>query len=204
MNWFRRLFMSKKPKISAEVSPEEFDAYKTEAARLGMNMSEWIRRALNSTVSKDFKEPAPAVAEAAFQKLDASEALGGVTVTAATPPVSTGTAASFQTLPKPPPAPSTQHPCVNLDLRRPGVLTAGECSGTCMAAAQRGKPCFFGPMNARTCAHFLHARRPAGPRPEPAPAALALPHRYRVGSAEGGRVSAVQQGGSPWRRSSWK
>lgn len=147
----------KKPKISAEVSREEFEAYKAEAGRLGMNLSEWLRRCLNSSVMAGQK-PAPAVAEAAFQQLEAQDALGGGVV--APQPVMVETKPlNLQGLPRP----VALHPCVYLNPERPGNLLGGECSGTCSSASQRGKPCFFGPVTAHNCPLYASRVVPSAP-----------------------------------------
>lgn len=147
----------KKPKISAEVSQEEFEAYKVEAGRLGMNFSEWIRRSLNSAVMAQQK-PAPAVAEAAFQQLEAQDALGGGVI-AEQPVMVVPKPLNLQGLPKP----VAVHPCVYLNPERPGQLSGGECSGTCASASQRGKPCFFGPVTAHNCPLYASRVVPAAP-----------------------------------------
>lgn len=152
---------TKKPKISAEVSPEEFEAYKTESTRMGMNMSEWFRRTLNSALPR--RQPAPAVAEAAFQQLEAQDKLDGGTM-APQPVVVATLNVPLQGMPTtPPPPPGETHPCVYLNPERPGVLRGGECSGTCNAQSQRGKPCFFGPVNARKCPLFVSRMVPSPP-----------------------------------------
>lgn len=148
----------KKPKISAEVTNEEFEAYKNEATRLGMNLSEWLRRSLNSALPT--RPPMSAVAEAAFQQLDQQDAAGGGVMTPVVVPIQKAQPV-LQTLPKPP-APQL-HPCVNLNPQRPGVLNAGECSGTCMAISQRGKPCFYNAITARSCALFSSRTVPPAP-----------------------------------------
>ena len=68
----------------------------------------------------------------------------------------------LQGLPKGPP-PTDAHPCNSLSPERPGVLSAGECSGTCMASSQRGKPCFYGSVTAHNCPLFLSRLAPAAP-----------------------------------------
>jgi hypothetical protein len=52
---------------------------------------------------------------------------------------------------------------VNLNPDRPGMLTSGECHGTCMASSQRGKPCFFGPVTAHNCPLFFSRTVPPAP-----------------------------------------
>jgi hypothetical protein len=151
----------KKPKISAEVSQQEFDAYKTEAARLGMTMSEWFRRSLNSSVNAQTRAALPAGAEAAFQQLDAQDKLGGGIMAPQPIIVQQKPAAELQGLPKTPP--TSGHPCLYLNPDRPGTLSAGECSGTCSSASQRGKPCFFGEGNARNCPLFASRTVPVAP-----------------------------------------
>lgn len=166
----------KKPKISAEVSQEEFEAYKAEAERRGMTLSEWLRLSLNSalptTAAAGTASP-PDVADAAFKQLDEQDATGGGTdsewlarsqpnpLRPPLPPAPVQAAQpSFQKLP---PAPVTEHPCVHLNPARPGILTSGECSGTCNAASQRGKPCFFAPMTAKKCPVFMNRIVPNAP-----------------------------------------
>lgn len=151
--------MNKKPKISAEVSVEEFDAYKNEAARLGMTMSEWLRRSLNSSLPTRWD--VPDVAEAAFQQLDQQDAVGGV-MTEVVKPVEKPQPV-FQTLAQAPVQATVAHPCLLLNPQRPGVLNAGECSGTCMAQSQRGKPCFFGAVTAHKCPLFSARVVPPAP-----------------------------------------
>lgn len=162
----------KKPKISAEVSPEEFEAYKAEAARRGMTLSEWLRLSLNTalpTTALAGGAPAPSVADAAFKRLDEQDATGApesewLARSQPSPqPPAAAPVAPPQVFQKLPPAPVTDHPCVYLNPQRPGVLTTGECSGTCEAASQRGKPCFFGPMTARKCPVFVSRMVPAAP-----------------------------------------
>lgn len=147
----------KKPKISAEVSTEEFEAYKAEAARRGMTLSEWLRLSLNSALPT--ATSTPAVADAAFKQLDDQDRIGGV-MASVEQPVAEKPAPSFQKLP---PAPVTDHPCVYLNPQRPGVLTTGECSGTCLNSSQRGKPCFFAAPFARRCPVFASRTVPSAP-----------------------------------------
>jgi hypothetical protein len=47
-----------------------------------------------------------------------------------------------------------EHPCVHLRVGAPGNLRPGECFGTCGNQRQAGKPCFWGPPNARSCGLF--------------------------------------------------
>lgn len=152
----------KKPKISAEVSKEEFEAYKAEATRMGMTLSEWLRRALNSSVNAQTRPPAPAGAEAAFQQLEAQDRLDGGILAPQPVPATAKTPAVLQGLPKTPQATST-HPCVRLNPDRPGMLTSGECHGTCTASSQRGKPCFFGVVTAHNCPLFSSRIVPPAP-----------------------------------------
>lgn len=151
----------KKPKISAEVSQAEFDAYKAEATRMGMTMSEWFRRSLNSSVNSQTRSPPPAGAEAAFQQLEAQDKLDGGVLAPQPIMVQKPPTAPLQGLPQPP-APDG-HGCLHLNPDRPGMLSTGECSGTCMASSQRGKPCFFGAGNARNCPLFSSRTVPAAP-----------------------------------------
>lgn len=152
----------KKPKISAEVSQEEFDAYKAEAARMGMTMSEWLRRSLNSTVLAHQPPPAPAGAEAAFQQLEAQDKLDGGVLAPQPIPAASKPGPALQGLPKAP-VTDSGHPCVNLNPERPGMLTGGECHGTCMAISQRGKPCFYGGVTAHNCPLFSSRTVPPAP-----------------------------------------
>ena len=154
--------MKKKPKISAEVSQEEFNAYKAEATRMGMTMSEWFRRSLNSSVNALTRTPPPASAEAAFQQLEAQDKLDGGTLAPQPIMVPSKAPTALQGLPSSPPPPSG-HPCVSLSPERPGQLSAGECSGTCMAASQRGKPCFYNPVTAHRCPLFASRTVPSAP-----------------------------------------
>lgn len=141
----------KKPKISAEVSQDEFDAYKAAAAERGVSLSEWLRLSLNRSIESDRATEGPRNAMASEEAF-----------TLMPPPT-----------PKPPPPPletsfamtqnPDQHPCVYLNPQRPGVLSSGECSGTCTAPSQRGKPCFFGPVGARNCPAFASRVAPAPP-----------------------------------------
>jgi hypothetical protein len=151
----------KKPKISAEVSQQEFDAYKAEAARMGMTMSEWFRRSLNSSVNAQTRAALPAGAEAAFQQLDAQDKLDGGMLAPQPIIVQQKPAPVLQGLSKAP-APDG-HPCLYLNPERPGMLSGGECSGTCGSASQRGKPCFFAIGNARKCSLFASRTVPAAP-----------------------------------------
>lgn len=128
----------KKPKISAEVTQEEFEAYKAAAATAGVGLSEWIRSRLNERITL-----APATEPAVTAPVPQL-----VVTKAAPPPVS----------PKTP-----EHPCVLLNPALPGVLTSGECSGTCNSSSQRGKPCFFGPATARKCPLFMNRVMPKPP-----------------------------------------
>jgi hypothetical protein len=152
----------KKPKISAEVSQQEFDAYKAEAARMGMTMSEWLRRSLNSSINSQTRPSLPSGAEAAFQQLDAQDALDGGILAPQPAPVAPAASPALQGLPKAPPA-TSGHPCVNLNPERPGMLSAGECHGTCMATSQRGKPCFYNAVTANHCPLFSSRTVPPAP-----------------------------------------
>lgn len=152
--------MSKRPKISAEVSTDEFDAYKKEATRWGYNMSEWMRRTLNSALPRT--ESTPAVAEAAFQQLEAQDRLDGG-VMAQQPIVVQAAVLPLQTLPPTPKPAVVGHPCVFLNPETPGALRGGECFGTCTANTQRGKPCFYGPGNAKKCPLFMMRTVPRAP-----------------------------------------
>lgn len=139
-----------KPKISAAVSQEEFDAYQTEAARLGLSFSEWIRRACNSAVPM---AAGPSVADAAF---DQQDSFGKVA------PMQPVVSKPRDVLPNVVPSPEA-HPCMLLSPERPTNLSAGECSGTCRAMSQNGKPCFFNAMTARRCSLFASRTIPPPP-----------------------------------------
>lgn len=50
VSWWR--FWVKKPKISAEVTPAEFNRYKAAAERAGVTFSVWLRKSLNETCAR--------------------------------------------------------------------------------------------------------------------------------------------------------
>ncbi len=147
----------KKPKISAEVSVEEFDSYKAEARHFGMTLSDWMRKALNSSLAH--RPEAPAGLNAAFAQLDASETHTVAPVTVVAPP-----APPLEKLVQPPLPPSDLHPCVYLNPARPSHLNAGECAGVCGAPSQRGRPCFFFGDAAKSCRVFASRVAPPPPR----------------------------------------
>lgn len=146
-----------KPKISAEVSTEEMEAYTSEAKRFGYSLSEWMRRTLNSACPET---PRQAAVDAAFNKLDEPNAQSGMTALLMGPesqrPVPPVVA---KPLDKMPAAPQQRvgvgHPCMYLNPALPGVLRGGEAQGTCNHGNQRGKPCFWPPQSCqRSCPLF--------------------------------------------------
>lgn len=168
-----------RPKISAEVSAEEMAAYRNEAKRMGFTLSEWMRRALNSSLAKTTAPPQ--VMDEAYAKLDAPEGqtalqtlLAGPEAKPKPPPPPPAPAAA------PPPTfdklptnlrPQSTHPCMYLNPAMPGVLREGEAQGTCDQNTQRGKPCYWNAQNAaKNCGVFalrldLRAAKAAQPQP---------------------------------------
>lgn len=141
-----------KPKISAEVSADEMGAYRDEAKRMGMTLSEWMRRALNSSLPKPV---GPQAMDVAFAKLDETSGQSGMEALLAGPnavpaalPAKLPEVQQFQKLPVNEPIRSA-HPCMYLKPQMPGVLRGGEAQGTCDQNTQRGKPCYW---NAQSCA----------------------------------------------------
>lgn len=140
-----------KPKISAEVSAEEMAAYREEAKRMGFTLSEWMRRALNSSLAK---AAAPQAMDEAFAQLDAPTSQSTMQTLIAGPnavpppaPVKAPVAPAFDQLPANL-RPQSSHPCMYLNPVPPGVLRGGEAQGTCDQNTQRGKPCYW---NAQSC-----------------------------------------------------
>lgn len=163
-----------KPKISAEVSAEEMAAYREEAKRMGFTLSEWMRRALNSSLAKT---AAPQVMDEAYATLDAPAGQTAMQTLLAGP----------EAKPQPPPAPAvappafdklpanlrpqSAHPCMFLNPAMPGVLRGGEAQGTCDQNTQRGKPCYWNAQNAaKNCGVFalrLDLRAAKANQPQP-------------------------------------
>ena len=163
-----------KPKISAEVSAEEMAAYRDEAKRMGFTLSEWMRRALNSSLART---TAPQVMDEAYAKLDAPEGqtamqtlLTGPNAPPPAPPTPVAAPPAFDKLPANL-RPQNAHPCMFLNPNMPGVLRGGEAQGTCDQNTQRGKPCYWNAQNAaKNCGVFglrldLRAAKAAQPQP---------------------------------------
>ena len=147
-----------KPKISAEVSSEEMAAYRDEAQRMGFTLSEWMRRALNSSLPK---APPPQVADVAFAKLDEPSGqtgmqtlLAGPDAVQAPPPGALPAPTVFEKLPTTQPV-QNAHPCMYLVAGGLGSLRKGEVGGSCDHGSQRGKPCFWNAqVAAKNCGVF--------------------------------------------------
>lgn len=148
--WFKNLFKKKSmfdltEKVVIKVSPAELNLYETDAERNGMDLQQWARKGLNSSVSKstvDFlrRSRDMSAAENAFSALDEEDrVLLGTrkpSLTVIDNKVISG------------------HPCFHNDARTPPNYAPSDCQGTCRANTWNGRPCNWDPRTASKCMRF--------------------------------------------------
>lgn len=155
--------MAKKPKVSVEVEQETYDRYREQAARAGLPLSAWVRRALDaaSPVYENTGE------RAAFEVLDrvdsgslrpfySARRILPLSDPDAPPPTPATAPQPGDPGHGPPPTVATQatpgHPC-RWHTRAAGPRLDATCGNP-----QRGGPCHWPAPVAHNCASFTKLR----------------------------------------------
>jgi hypothetical protein len=146
---------AKKPKVSVEVTQEQYDLYRRWAEFQGQSLSDWVRRSLGRSVPADAEarmEAAEGLAkgrEEAFSQLDEEDRLQGLQ------PKTNGAAPMRLPVAM---AGNTRHQCVHLLDKIPPNYRIGEVQGTCGAPNRGGRPCMWPSHTAHNCDVFERRR----------------------------------------------
>ena len=143
MKWWKRL-MSRKPKLSVELTQDTLDLYQTMASSRNQSLSAWVRETLSDSIPTDLRgriargELSQAALNEAFARLDKMENPLRLAAPAKLPKPTT----------RPPLSTLSGHPCRHLSTVLPANYRANECQGTCQNP-RRGGACFWAPLAAR-------------------------------------------------------
>lgn len=147
MNW--RFWVSKKPKISVEVSEESRARYVEHAERAGVDLSKWVRTTLDAASAP--VETGSAAAFAALDRIDAGESPAPVQ--------------ALESVPAPTPPPPPQGFSATLPTG-PGLWPGHPCQfsrtnptgRTCAHSDKNGQSCAWSAPIADQCPLFVKRR----------------------------------------------